>query len=81
MVLDIRLDFITKINSNYIDLMTNFRKQFIAIDKILMGMAREAQDKKDAAAQRAIDIARTNNEAALQAAIKSLCILGEVKEA
>ena len=79
MALDIRLDFITNIDPNYIEKMTEIRKGFIAIDNLLQGMADEASSKKDAAAGRAVALARTANEAACQSTIKSLCILGERK--
>lgn len=78
-VLDIRLDFITKIDPAYIEKMTEIRKGFIALDELLKSLAGEALAKNDAAAGRTVALARTANESACQSAIKSLCILGELK--
>ncbi len=79
MALDIRLDFIRKINPDYIDQMTEIRKKFIEIDDLLKVMANRAQYMPDGAASRTVALARTANEQACQSAIKSLCILGEIK--
>lgn len=76
MALDIRLDFITNIDPAFIARMTEIRKQFIAMDDTLKLMADET---KDAATSRSIALARTYNEQACQASIKSLCLLGERK--
>jgi hypothetical protein len=80
MALDIRLDFISKIDPAYIEKMTEIRKGFIAVDDLLKGMADEASAKKDSSASRTVALARTFNEQACQSTIKSLCLLGEVKE-
>ena len=77
MALDIRLDFISKIDPAYIEKMTLIRKMFIEVDSVLKVMADET---KDAATNRTIALSRTYNEQACQSAIKSLCLLGEVKE-
>lgn len=79
-VLDIRLDFITKIDPAYIEKMTDIRKGFIMMDELLTSLAGEALAKNLPAAGRTIALARTANEQACQSAIKSLCILGEIKE-
>jgi hypothetical protein len=75
MALDIRLDFIRNIKPEYIEKMTMVREMFIDIDRVLKMMVDES---KDAATQRSIALSRTYNEQACQAAIKSLCLLGEV---
>ena len=80
MALDIRLDFISKIDQAYIDEMTTIRKLFIDIDHLLKLMADEAHEKNLGAAARSVAIARTHNESACQNAIKCLCILGEQME-
>jgi hypothetical protein len=80
MALDIRLDFISNINPVYVEKMTEIRKGFIAVDDLLKGMAMEASLKNNSAASRSVALARTANESACQSTIKSLCILGEVKE-
>ncbi len=77
MALDIRLDYINGINPTYVEMMTTIRGMFDAIDTSLKVLADEAASNP--AAARAIAIARTNNEAASMYAIKTLCILGEVK--
>jgi len=79
MVLDIRLDFITKIDPQYIEAMINIRQNFIELDNLLTGMALEAESKKDGAASRCVALARTANESACQSTIKALCLLGEAK--
>ncbi len=77
MALDIRLDFIVKVDPTYIEKMNEVRKAFIAIDDMLKELADEAGEKKDSAASRCVALARTANESACQSAVKSLCILGE----
>lgn len=77
MALDIRLDFITKINTITLQEMTVLRKQFIAIDEHLQVIADTLETMKRPSGQRTIALARTNLEIALQYAIKSLCIMGE----
>ena len=79
MAIDIRLDFISNIDPAYIEKMTEIRKGFIAVDNLLQGIANEAEEKGDFSAERCIALARVFNEQALQATIKSLCILGEMK--
>ena len=77
MALDIRLDFISKINPMTIAEMTELRKQFIEIDEHLKIIADTLESQKKEAGQRTIALARTNLETSLQFAIKSLCIMGE----
>jgi hypothetical protein len=79
MSLDIRLDFVSKLDPVYIEKMTEIRKGFIAVDDLLRGMADEAIGNANEAAKRTIDLARTFNEQACQSTNKSLCLLGEVK--
>jgi len=75
MALDIRLDFISNINQTEIDRMTEIRKKYIELDKELQKISDDMNG--DSAGLRAIALARTNLEIALQFSIKSLCILGE----
>lgn len=77
MALDIRLDFITKINPIAIGEMTELRRIFIAMDDHLKVVADTLENMKKPAGQRTIALARTNLETALQFAIKSICIMGE----
>ncbi len=79
MALDIRLDFITKINPGAMDKMKIIRKMYIEIDERLKELADEAVALKDNAAGRTAALARTFNEQACQSTIKTLCLLGEVK--
>lgn len=77
MALDIRLDFVKNIRNEFIDQMTSIRSDFIALDSRLITMA---DNTIDPAALRTISIARTELETACQYAIKSLCLMGEIKE-
>ena len=79
MALDIRLDFITNINPLSIEEMTKLRKDFMQIDEILKIIADKCEVMKKDAGKRTIALSRTNLEIALQFAIKSLCIIGEMK--
>lgn len=79
MLPDNRLDFISNIESEYIKKMTSLRKEFIAIDALLFNMQSDVNFKNEGAA-RCISLARTKLEEALHYGIKSLCIMGEVKE-
>jgi len=79
MVLDIRLDFITKIAPDAIEKMTDIRQAYIKLDELLTLLAQEASVKQLPAAQRTISLARTFNEQSCQSAIKTLCLLGEMK--
>jgi hypothetical protein len=79
MALDIRLDFITNICPEHIDTMPDMRRNFVIMDAVLMTLADQAEAQQNQAASRTIALARTNHEIALQYAIKSLCLLGEIK--
>ncbi len=79
MLPDIRLDFITNIEKEYIDKMTFIRKEFMALDHKLRTYVELETINNDGAA-RCLSIARTHIETACQYAIKSLCIMGEIKE-
>ena len=75
---DIRLDFITNINPEYITAMTTLRKQFIKLDEQLSQFG-DIDDAKKDGVQRCLSIARTHIETACQYAIKALCLCGETK--
>jgi hypothetical protein len=77
MALDIRLDFITKINPITIHEMTAIRKAFMEIDDHMKVISDTLEELKRPAGQRTIALARTHLETSLQFAIKSLCIMGE----
>lgn len=79
MLPDIRLDFISNIDSEYILTMTNFRNLFITLDDALRKLG-ATDDASKEGASRCLSLARTNAEIALQYTIKALCIMGEVKE-
>ncbi len=72
-----RLDFITNIHPDHIARMTEIRKKFIELDASLELMSTEPTNT--AASLRTISLSRTNIEIACQFAIKSLCLLGEIK--
>jgi len=78
MLPDNRLDFITGIDELMIDSMSRIRERFIEIDEALRGCDEHA-NFKDSGAARTIALARTHLEMSLQFAIKSLCLLGEIK--
>lgn len=75
---DIRLDFISNIDPEYITAMTTLRNEFIKLDKKLSQLG-DIDDAKKDGVQRCLSIARTNIETALQYAIKALCLCGEIK--
>lgn len=75
MALDIRLDFITNIDTVVVNEMSALRAQFIMLDEKLQKISDDMNG--DSAGLRAIALSRTNLEISLQYAIKSLCILGE----
>lgn len=77
MAMDNRLDFIYDIEPSCIDDMTEIRKRFIELDAKLVDIAKKLEEKHKTAGVRSIALARTNIEASLMYAIKSLCILGE----
>ena len=76
MLPDNRLDFISDIDPQFIDMMTVLRQEFILMDGKLrvIGSLTEAQREGVA---RCLSLARTNIETALQQAIKALCLMGE----
>ena len=78
-MIDNRLDSINKIEPIYIDRMTELRKKFIELDREL-GLMAEEDTVTGASLFRAISLSRTHIEIALQFAIKSLCLMGEIKE-
>ena len=71
-----RLDFIKQIDQEYIDMMTELRKEFIALDEKLRILGSMDNAKRDGVG-RCLSLARTNIETGLQYAIKALCLMGE----
>lgn len=78
MLPDNKLDFITNIDPEYVDMMNNLRKEFIGLD-VRIRLLGSLDDSKKEGAARCLSIARTNLESACMYAIKSLCIMGENK--
>lgn len=76
MAQDIRLDFITGIDDEFINMMTKARADFIKMDNELRALCDMPEAQKDGV-QRCLSIARTHIETACQYAIKSLCLMGE----
>jgi hypothetical protein len=76
---NIRLDFIRNIEENAIEMMTDIRNEYLALDMSIQDFE-EAYPEISNEAGRCISIARTNLETSLQYAIKALCLLGEIKE-
>lgn len=79
MLPDIRLDYITQIDQQFLDMMTEVRKEFIALDSKLRVISSLEPAEREGVA-RCLSLARTNIETACQYTIKSLCLMGEVKE-
>ena len=80
-MLDIRLDFISKIDPVNIEMMTILRRKFIDLDNEMKDFEELGCPEENVqAAMRALSIARTHLETACQYAIKSLCLIGEVKK-
>jgi len=79
MLPDIRLDYITKIDQQFLDMMTELRKEFIALDSKLRIMSSLEPAEREGVA-RCLSLARTNIETACQYSIKALCLMGELKE-
>lgn len=77
-MLDIRLDFINNIQPGAIEKMTHLRQMYIAIDGIINVQGDKLKDNP--AGLRAASLARTHLEISLQYAIKTLCLLGELKD-
>lgn len=79
MLPDNNLAFITKIDPQYIDMMTVLRQEFISIDEKFRMVSSLESAQKDGV-YRCLSLARTKLEEALHYGIKSLCIMGEIKE-
>lgn len=79
---DIRLDFITNIEPVAIELMTDIRQKFIALDRAIVDFQESypnISNGHNQQAARCASIARTHIETACQYAIKALCLCGEQK--
>lgn len=79
MALDIRLDYIDKIDPEAVEQMTRVRGIFMKIDDMLKIISDVFQLDGNSAGLRTVAISRTNLETSLQYAIKSLCLMGEEK--
>lgn len=73
------LSFITKIDPQFIDMMTQLRQDIIVLDAKLCAISGLGSAQRDGV-NRCLSLARTKLEEALHYGIKSLCIMGEVKE-
>lgn len=79
---NIRLDYITNIEENAIEMMTDIRNEFITLDMSIQEIEECYPDLgtgENPAASRSLSIARTHLETALQFTIKALCLCGELK--
>jgi hypothetical protein len=79
MLPDLRLDFINNIENDYIEIMTELRLKFIALDDNLREISNSSNSNRDGVG-RCLSLARTNIEIALQYSIKALCLMGEIKK-
>lgn len=78
MLPDNRLDFITNIDPEFINMMTGARADFIKMDAELRKLSANMMAGKDGV-NRCISLARTNLEQACMYTIKALCLMGEIK--
>lgn len=79
MLPDNHLAFITKIDPQFIDMMSQLRQDIITLDTKLRTFS-SMQPAEREGVTRCLSLARTKLEEALHYGIKSLCIMGEVKE-
>lgn len=78
MLPDNRLDFITGIEPEFINMITGARADFIRMDNELRALSDMPEAQKDGV-NRLISLARTNIETACMYTIKALCLMGENK--
>ncbi len=78
-LVDTRLDFIENIEEKAIKDMCYIRKQYMNLMEDIEAIA-YLKAEKNPEAMRTLAIARTNLEASLMYAIKTLCIAGEIKK-
>ena len=77
---DLRLDWISNIEQPALDLMTDIRAKYIALDQAIQDLEKTyPQIDNEAVSGRTIALGRTNLETSLQFIIKSLCLAGEIK--
>lgn len=77
MLPDNRLDYISNIDPEFINMMSRARSDFIAMDNELRKLSANIMSGRDGV-NRCISLARTNIETALQYTIKALCLMGEM---
>lgn len=78
MLPDNRLDFITAIEPEFINMMTGARADFIKMDSELRALSDLPEAQREGV-NRLISLARTNIETACMYTIKALCLMGEIK--
>lgn len=78
MLPDNRLDFITSIDQEFINMMTGARADFIKMDDELRKLSDLSEAQREGV-NRLISLARTNIETACMYTIKALCLMGEIK--
>lgn len=76
MLTDNKLNFISDIESSYIEKIDYLRKLYIDLDWRLREYGK-SEDAKKEGALRCLSLARTNLETTLMYTIKALCIMGE----
>ncbi len=79
MLQDNRLDFISNIDPLMIESMTRVRQIYMEIDEVLREIDQHEKFISSGAV-RVIALARTHLEISLQFAIKTFCLLGELKK-
>ena len=78
MLPDNRLDFITGIEPEFINMMTGARADFIKMDAEFRALSDLPEAQREGV-NRLISLARTNIETACMYTIKALCLMGEIK--
>jgi hypothetical protein len=76
---NIRLDFISNIENDYLTRMAELRAMYIDLDLAIQELEDDENFEHESGAMRTISLARTHLETSLQYAIKSLCLIGEIK--
>jgi len=76
----IRLDNIHNIKQENTERMHDLRMMFIDLDTVLQEIEDESNVNMELEATRVIELARTNLESCFMYAMKSICLIGEMRE-
>lgn len=76
---NIRLDFISNIEEDYLLRMGDIRAMYIDLDLAIQEIEDDESVDRDCGVMRTVALARTHLEISLQYANKSLCLAGEIR--